>query len=71
MGFMGRTTLVLEEGLLLEAMRLAGARTKREAVERALREFIRTRQRERLVEELGTFDLDLTPEELARLRRDG
>ncbi|GBD11003.1 hypothetical protein HRbin23_00653 [bacterium HR23] len=68
---MGRTTLVLDEGLLREAMRLAGVRTKREAVERALQEFIRARQRERLRAELGTFDLDLDPEELERLRREG
>lgn len=67
---MGRTTLVLDEGLLHEAMRLAGVRTKREAVERALREFIRARQRERLRKELGTFDLDLDPAELERLRRE-
>mgnify|MGYP000442263709 CR=1 FL=1 len=68
---MGRTTLVLDEGLLQEAMRLAGVRTKREAVEQALREFIRARQRERLRKELGTFDLDLDPAELERLRREG
>jgi len=68
---MGRTTLVLDEGLLQEAMRLAGVRTKREAVEQALREFIRARQRERLRKELGTFDLDLDPAELERRRREG
>lgn len=37
---MGRTTIVLDEGLIKRAMRVSGAKTKREAVDRALREMV-------------------------------
>jgi Arc/MetJ family transcription regulator len=36
----GRTTIVLDEGLIKRAMRVSGAKTKREAVDRALREMV-------------------------------
>ncbi|QKK01685.1 MAG: type II toxin-antitoxin system VapB family antitoxin [Pseudomonadota bacterium] len=35
-----RTNIVLDDELIGEAMRLSGARTKREAVDRALRELV-------------------------------
>ena len=35
-----RTNIVLDDRLVKEAMRLSKARTKREAVDRALREFV-------------------------------
>lgn len=42
-----RTNIVLNDELVQEAMRLSGAGTKRETVDRALREFVaRHRQRE-------------------------
>ncbi len=68
---MGRTTLDINEGLLGDAMRLSGARTKTEAIELALRELVRRRERELLRKELGSFDLDLDLEELRRLRKAG
>ena len=34
---MGRTTIVLDDGLIKRAMQVSGAKTKREAVDRALR----------------------------------
>ena len=37
---MGRTNIVIDEALLGEAMRLTGAKTKREAVEIALRRLV-------------------------------
>ncbi len=66
---MGRTTLEIDEALLEAAMQLSGARTKTEAIELALRELIRKREREQLKAELGSFDLDLDLKELRRLRR--
>ncbi len=37
---MGRTTIVLDDGLIKRAMRVSGAKTKQEAVDRALREMV-------------------------------
>ena len=68
---MARTTLDLDEALLEAAVAAAGARTKTEAIEMALRELIRNRQREQLRRELGTFEIDLTLEQLRRNRRAG
>jgi Arc/MetJ family transcription regulator len=36
----GRTNIVLDDQLIKQAMRVSGARTKREAVDRALRELV-------------------------------
>jgi Arc/MetJ family transcription regulator len=63
-----KTTIVINEELLREAMKVAGVKTKREAIEVGLRELVRRRNLEALKEELGTFDLDLSLEELERLR---
>lgn len=42
-----RTNIVLDDRLIKEAMRLSRARTKREAVDRALRDFVsRSKQRD-------------------------
>ena len=37
---MGRTTIVLDDGLIKQAMQISGAKTKRQAVDRALRELV-------------------------------
>ncbi len=66
---MGRTTLEIDDALLETAMTVSGAKTKTEAIDLALREFIRSRERGLLRRELGSFDLDLDLEELRRLRR--
>ncbi len=65
---MARTTLDIDEALLEMAMESIGAKTKTETVELALRELIRQRRRRELIESLGTYELDLDPEELRRLR---
>ena len=67
-GYMGRTTLILNDELLLEAMELTGVGTKTEVVKLALKELVRARSREAFRNELGTFDLSLTLEELKKLR---
>ncbi|MEO0131183.1 MAG: type II toxin-antitoxin system VapB family antitoxin, partial [candidate division WOR-3 bacterium] len=43
-----RTTLAIKEKLLNEAKALSGAKTKKEAVEKALEEFIRRRKSKKL-----------------------
>ena len=40
---MGRTNVVLDESLIRQAMRLVGAKTKRQAVDLALRELVARR----------------------------
>jgi len=45
-----------------------GARSKKQAIETALRESIAQRRRQKLLNALGTIDLDLTVEQLHRDR---
>ena len=40
-----RTNIVIDDRLMEEAMHLSGAKTKREAVQKALEEFISNRKR--------------------------
>ena len=63
-----KTTVVIDDDLLRDAIKATGVRTKREAIELGLRELVRIRNLKALKEELGTYDLDLSPEELERLR---
>lgn len=65
-----RTTVDINEELLIEAMRLAGARSKKEVIHLSLQELIRQKRIERLLKKLGKFPLDLTPQELEKLRED-
>ena len=65
---MGKTTVLIDEKLLVEAVQAIGARTKREAIEAGLRSLIQRQNREALRKELGTFDIDLTLGELERMR---
>jgi len=63
-----KTAVLIDEGLLNQAMHAIGARTKREAIKAGLEVLVRRYHRESLQKELGTFDLDLNLEELDRLR---
>jgi Arc/MetJ family transcription regulator len=65
---MKRTTVFIDESLLEEAIRLTGAKTRRQVITAGLRELVRMHHRKAFVRELGTFDLDLTLEELKELR---
>ena len=65
---MSKTTVVIDDKLINEAIKIVGARTKREVIERGLRELIKTRNRESLRKELGTYDINLSLDELKRLR---
>ena len=48
-----RTNIVLDEKLIEEAIRLSGARTKKDVVHRALKEFVENRKRLDLMELAG------------------
>lgn len=63
-----RRTVVIDDGLLEEARRLLGTESIRATIEAGLREAIRRRRLEELRRSLGQVDLDLTAEELAKLR---
>jgi len=65
---MSKTTVVIDDRLLDDAMKAVAARTNRAAIEAGLRELIRKRNREALRRELGTYDLDLTFRDLDRMR---
>ncbi len=67
---MMRRTVIIDDELLEEARRTLGTRSIRETIELGLREAVRRRRLEELRRSLGTVDLDLTPEELARLRNE-
>ena len=64
-----RTTLDLDGRLLREAMRSAHTKTKKETVERSLRELIRVAHLERLLARRGAGTA-LTLRTLGRMRQD-
>jgi Arc/MetJ family transcription regulator len=65
---MRKTTVLINEQLLKAAMEAVGARSKKEAIDAGLRSLVRQWNREALRKELGTFEIDLTLNELERLR---
>ena len=65
---MGKTTVLIDEVLIKEALRATNLKTKKSVIEMRLKELLRTKNRELLRRELGTFDIDLSLEELNRKR---
>jgi Arc/MetJ family transcription regulator len=65
-----RSTIDIDDDLLQKAMKLTKAKTKRELINMSLREIIRTKRRQRLVDRLGNFNLNLTHKELEKIRAD-
>lgn len=63
-----KTTFDIPPKLLAEAMKAAGATTKREAVMRALEDFNRRNRLRKLTERLGRSETFMTPDELKDLR---
>ena len=63
-----RRTVVVDDKLLEEARQALGTKGIRETIEAGLREAVRRRRLEELRRSLGKVKLDLTLEELARLR---
>ncbi|MEW6455391.1 MAG: type II toxin-antitoxin system VapB family antitoxin [Acidobacteriota bacterium] len=66
---MNKTTVVINEKLLESAIKIAGVKSKREAIEAGLRELIRVKNRELFRKELGTFDIEISLKDLEKLRR--
>jgi len=65
-----RTTIDIPAELMDRAMELSAARTKREVVTAALEEYVKELLREQLLQMLGTGFLDMTQEDLERMRAD-
>ncbi len=63
-----RKKLPIDESLLAEAIKAIGAKREREAIEAGMKYLVQWKKREALRHELDTFDIDLTLEELERLR---
>ena len=66
---MGKTTVFIDDKLLESAIKVTKARSKKEAIERGLKELVHKKNIEALRKELGTFDIDLTLEKLDELRK--
>jgi len=66
--YMGKTTVVIDDALIEEAMKVTTLKTKKDVIEKGLRELLRMKNRELLRKELGTFDIDLSITELKKKR---
>lgn len=69
------TNIDIDEELVAEAMKISGARTKREVVDRALRDMVARARRPRFRDFFGVGDIDpdydpkaSTPEEFGKYR---
>jgi Arc/MetJ family transcription regulator len=65
---MRKTTVLIDEKLLANAIQAIGAHTKKEAIETGLKYLVKNRNQNLLRKELGTYDIDLSLEGLKDLR---
>ena len=65
-----RTTIDLDESLVRDTVKESGKKSKKAALEEAMREFVNGRRRQRLIERIrrGDLGIDLTLEELRKMR---
>jgi len=63
-----RMSVTLDENLLAEAMKVFGTSVKREAIEKGLKEAIRSVRRRKALDHCGAFDLEMDQEGLEKLR---
>ena len=68
---MSRFTITVEEDLMEAAMEALGTRSKVDTVRRALSEVLRRTRLAQVLEHQGKVELDLTQEELRKLRSSG
>ena len=64
-----RTTLSVREDLIEEVKGLSGVKTKKDAVEKALEEFVRRRKAKKLLDFEGKIELSFTLEEFIGRRK--
>jgi Arc/MetJ family transcription regulator len=66
-----RTTVEVNDKLLEEAMRASGSGTKKDAINSALKEYVRAKRREQLRKLIGGWDdFGLTLGDLEKMRRE-
>ncbi len=65
---MSRFSVTVDQGLIEEALALADAKTKREAIEQALREFVQRRRLLKMTELVGAGLVDIDLSDLRRWR---
>ncbi|MGH7214194.1 MAG: type II toxin-antitoxin system VapB family antitoxin, partial [Tepidisphaeraceae bacterium] len=65
-----KTTIDIPDDVMKDAMKLTKASTKRDAVVRAMREYIRREKLAKLVRHFGTFKDFMTQEELREMREE-
>lgn len=64
-----RTTLAIKKELLEEVKGLSGVKTKKEAVEKALEEYVKRRKAKKLIDLEGKVELTFTLQEFVKRRR--
>ncbi len=64
-----RTTLAVREDLIEEVKALSGVKTKKDAVEKALEEYVRRRKARKLLDLEGKVELSFTLEEFIGRRK--
>jgi Arc/MetJ family transcription regulator len=65
---MKKTTVFVDEALIELALKASKLRTKKEVIEAGLKELVRKKNRDILRGELGSFDIDLSLDELKKRR---
>jgi Arc/MetJ family transcription regulator len=64
-----KTTFDIDDALLKKVMEASKSRTKKGAIEIALKEYLRLRKRQELKDLIGNYaDFDLTPDDLRKMR---
>lgn len=63
------TNLALDDKLIEEARRLGDHKTKKEAVTRALQEYVQRHKQQRILQDFGTVDFDPAYDYKAERRR--
>ena len=65
---MAKTTVDIDERLLREARDVTHLKTKKAIIERGIRELLRMNNQRILKQELGSFEIDLSLDELKKRR---
>jgi Arc/MetJ family transcription regulator len=64
-----RTTLDIDAELIETVVKTAGARSKKKAIEIAMREFLRAKRRKELSDLIGNYEgFGVTPKDLQKMR---
>ncbi|MCL5276336.1 MAG: type II toxin-antitoxin system VapB family antitoxin [Deltaproteobacteria bacterium] len=65
---MAKTTVEIDERLLREAREITHLKTKKAIIERGIRELLRMNTQKILKQELGSFEIELSLDELNKRR---